>query len=174
MIKAAGSLTSSMRISIERGRLLRCDSEIPAQIIFPVQIDRLQTGFRNDDAVVLGLFKPGSLSFQRTVLPAGDRYRQARRGTRAAGQPDQWQHKSQSQVCIHARLFRYGQMTVEVSLIHSDRWHRSPEARLIESAKITVLKTNDSNPCTKARRRILCELTCTSETWQVIPITNEK
>src|SRR5215469_2889456 len=52
--------------------------------------------------------------------------------------------------------------------------YRIPEARLTVNAKMTVLNRNESNPCTKARRRSPGELIWTSETWQVIPITNEK
>ena len=38
-------------------------------------------------------------------------------------------------------------------------------------ARITVLKTNDSTPWTKVRRRRPELDTCTSETWQVMPTT---
>src|ERR1700733_6509858 len=110
------------------------------------------------------MFKPGSLSLQLDSLPAGDWYRQARRGNCAARQADHRQHKQ-------GKGSEPG--TMHNLHVHSHRY-RSPEARLIESARMTVLNTKDSKPCTNASRRILCELTWTSETWQVIPITKEK
>ena len=42
------------------------------------------------------------------------------------------------------------------------------------SARITVLKPNDNIPCSRTSRRISRDVTFTSETWQVMPMTNEK
>src|SRR5438445_563654 len=42
------------------------------------------------------------------------------------------------------------------------------------SARITVLKPNDNIPCSSTSRRISRDVTSTSETWQVMPMTNEK
>jgi hypothetical protein len=41
-------------------------------------------------------------------------------------------------------------------------------------ARIVVLKKNDNTPCIRDNLRSDREVTSTSETWLVIPITNEK
>jgi hypothetical protein len=48
------------------------------------------------------------------------------------------------------------------------------EARLMLTARITVLNPNEIRPCSSTTRRSPRETTATSETWQVIPMTNEK
>lgn len=45
---------------------------------------------------------------------------------------------------------------------------------LMVSARIPVLKANDSMPCSHARWRIGREVICTSDTWLVMPMTKEK
>jgi hypothetical protein len=45
---------------------------------------------------------------------------------------------------------------------------------LMLRARITVLKAKERRPCNRARRRIEREVMLTSDTWQVIPMTNEK
>jgi len=44
---------------------------------------------------------------------------------------------------------------------------------LIKSARMMVLNPKASTLCRSASRRIRREVICTSETWQVMPITNE-
>lgn len=51
---------------------------------------------------------------------------------------------------------------------------RKLDTVLMVSARITVLKPNDKIPCTSTNRRISRDVTFTSETWQVMPMTNEK
>src|SRR5207248_5069265 len=51
---------------------------------------------------------------------------------------------------------------------------RKLDTVLMVSARITVLKPNDKIPCTSTNRRISREVTFTSETWQVMPMTNER
>ena len=41
-------------------------------------------------------------------------------------------------------------------------------------ARMLVLKKNDKTPCIKLNRRIVREVTFTSDTWLVMPMTNEK
>ncbi len=43
-----------------------------------------------------------------------------------------------------------------------------------ESAKSVVLKMKETAPCAVAVRRIRFDVMPTSDTWAVIPITNEK
>lgn len=45
---------------------------------------------------------------------------------------------------------------------------------LIDSAMIIVLKANDNIPCSKASRRMTPDVICTSDTWLVMPMINEK
>ena len=49
-----------------------------------------------------------------------------------------------------------------------------PEMMLMLRARITVLKAKERSPCSRARRRMEREVTFTSDTWQVIPMTKEK
>src|SRR5437588_9565201 len=51
---------------------------------------------------------------------------------------------------------------------------RKLETVLMVSARITVLNPNDKIPCNSTSRRISRDVTSTSETWQVMPMTNEK
>jgi hypothetical protein len=51
---------------------------------------------------------------------------------------------------------------------------RKLDTVLMVSARITVLKPNDNIPCTSTNHRISRDVTFTSETWQVMPMTNEK
>ena len=51
---------------------------------------------------------------------------------------------------------------------------RKLDTVLMVSARITVLKPNDKIPCSSTNRRISRDVTFTSETWQVMPMTNEK
>ena len=51
---------------------------------------------------------------------------------------------------------------------------RKLDTVLIVSARITVLNPNDRIPCNSTSRRISRDVTSTSETWQVMPMTNEK
>jgi len=48
------------------------------------------------------------------------------------------------------------------------------EMMLMLRARMAVLKTNESTPWMRASLRIRRDVTCTSDTWQVIPITKEK
>lgn len=47
-------------------------------------------------------------------------------------------------------------------------------AMLTESARITVLNRKPITPCSVARRRSFFEVMLQSETWKVMPSTNEK
>jgi hypothetical protein len=51
---------------------------------------------------------------------------------------------------------------------------RKLDTVLMVSARITVLNPNDKIPCNSTSRRISRDVTSTSETWQVMPMTNEK
>ena len=51
---------------------------------------------------------------------------------------------------------------------------RKLDTVLMVSARITVLNPNDKIPCNSTSRRISRDVTATSETWQVMPMTNEK
>ena len=51
---------------------------------------------------------------------------------------------------------------------------RKLDTVLMVSARITVLNPNDKIPCNSTSRRISRDVTSTSETWQVMPTTNEK
>ena len=48
------------------------------------------------------------------------------------------------------------------------------EMMLMLRARMAVLNKNESTPWMRASLRIRCDVTCTSDTWQVIPITKEK
>ena len=50
----------------------------------------------------------------------------------------------------------------------------SPAMMLIVNAKMIVLKKNDKTPWSKLNRRIVRDVTSTSDTWLVIPMTKEK
>ena len=50
----------------------------------------------------------------------------------------------------------------------------SAEARLRLIARITVLNPNESKPCSRTIRRMRREVSWTSETWHVMPMTKEK
>ncbi len=49
----------------------------------------------------------------------------------------------------------------------------NPAIILILNARIIVLNANESTPCVSVSRLSLRSVTCTSDTWQVIPTTNE-
>ena len=52
--------------------------------------------------------------------------------------------------------------------------HNSDDARFKLNATITALNPNASSPCIKAMRRTRRDVICTSEVWQVMPMTKEK
>ena len=60
--------------------------------------------------------------------------------------------------------------TLETGTLYAD----NPAATLTASARMIVLKKNEAIPCRSTIWRIRGSETCTSETWAVIPITNEK
>src|SRR6267142_7027211 len=51
---------------------------------------------------------------------------------------------------------------------------RKLDTVLMVNDRITVLNPNDKIPCNSTSRRISRDVTATSETWQVMPMTNEK
>ena len=75
-------------------------------------------------------------------------------------QRDQNRTKVHDQVLLWAERI-FGQSCQRV--MYGDLYSRF-EMTLIVSARITVVKTNESTPCNKTSRRIARELTCTSET----------
>ncbi len=52
--------------------------------------------------------------------------------------------------------------------------HSSPAPMLTANARMTVLNRNEITPCAVASRRISRDVTCTSDTWNVIPSTIAK
>lgn len=65
-------------------------------------------------------------------------------------------------------------LVIEVRM-RVDEYHENRlEMILMLNPRMARLKTNETIPCKSASRRICCELIETSETWLVIPMTNEK
>jgi hypothetical protein len=50
----------------------------------------------------------------------------------------------------------------------------NPAMILMVIATILVLKKNDKMPWTRLNRRMVRDVTATSDTWLVMPMTNEK
>ena len=65
-------------------------------------------------------------------------------------------------------------LVVEMRVGIDQRHENRLEMMLMLNPRIARLKANEISPCTSASRRKPWELIATSDTWLVIPITNEK
>src|SRR5579864_4087329 len=75
-------------------------------------------------------------------------------------------HRARLSAMAEAREFRSGWQTAEQA--------QSALAKILTaSARTPALKKKDNTPCASVKRRMLRDVTCTSDTWHVMPTTNE-